>query len=81
MDEPGLADTRLRADRRDLTVAGARELEQRVQPVELRDAPDESRELLRVGGTQPRARRRPADELGDLDGRVESFDRPGAECA
>ena len=75
----GLADSRLRADRRDLAVAGARKLEQRVQPVQLRHAPDESRELAGVSGAQPRASRRPADELGDLDGGVEAFDRPSAE--
>ena len=79
VDEPGLADARLRADRHDLPLTDARVLEQRVQAVELRDASDESRELPRIGGPEPRARRRPADELGDFNRRAEPPDQPGAQ--
>ena len=74
-----LTEPRFRADRRDLALAGSRQLEQRVQPLELGAPSDESGELLAVGGPELRACRRPAHELGDLDRRVEPLDRPGAQ--
>src|SRR5207245_9940177 len=66
VQETRLAHPRFRADRRDLALAASRQLEQRVQPLELGAPPDESRELLAVGGPELRSCRRPADELGDL---------------
>ena len=79
MDEPGLADARLRADGDDLALADPRELEPLVEAVELRSAPDEPREVLGVSGPDLRASWRSADELRDLDRRVEPLDRARAE--
>src|SRR4029453_6922170 len=79
VDEPRLAGAGLGADRGDLALARARELEQVVQVVELRRAPHEARELLGVGGPRLRPGRRAADEGEDLDGLIESLDRARTE--
>ena len=80
VDQPRLAHARLGRERRDPAVPLARVGEHPVQALELRVAPDEAAPAL-GGGAAEGARGRGADQLVDLERRVEPLDGAGSQRA